>query len=242
MPRRYDPRVVHRHSELKRGKWSAAELLQLRERYASVGEDRLARQLRRSVESVRVTAERIFSSAARRKGSWTGDDLWQLKLLVGAHPVERIALVLRRTSADVQEQIERLRASQRVRPWNRTDLSLLKRLYGSRRDEDLAIALARPEVSIRAKAEELCLRKDKAFLRRMAESGHRTSMPRWTKEDLAALRALYPDRGNVEIAKILGRSVKSVVSKAHGLGLRKSDVRLREMGKANIALRYSGRR
>jgi hypothetical protein len=228
---------MRRNSELKRGKWSAAELLQLKERYATVGEERLARQLRRSVESVRLTAERIFAGSRRRRGGWTGDDLWQLKLLLGAHPVERIALVLRRPSSEVEAKIEALRAEQRVRAWNRSDLALLKRLYGSRRDEDLAVVLGRPEEAIREKAQELCLRKDKAFRRRM-EAEARTAMPRWTAGDLSALRRLYPDHGNVEIARILERSVKSVVSKAHGLGLRKSEDRLREMGKANVALRY----
>jgi hypothetical protein len=32
--------------------------------------------------------------------------------------------------------------------------------------------------------------------------------------------------------------VKSVVSKAHHLGLKKSDDRLREMGRANVSVRY----
>ena len=45
-----------------------------------------------------------------------------------------------------------------------------------------------------------------------------------------------------EAARRLGRSVKSVVSKAHHLGLRKNPERLVEMGRENVGLRYRDRR
>ena len=40
------------------------------------------------------------------------------------------------------------------------------------------------------------------------------------------------------MAQLLGRSVKSVVSKAHDLGLKKSEKRLETMGRENVELRY----
>jgi len=63
-------------------------------------------------------------------------------------------------------------------------------------------------------------------------------MPRWCKEDVARLRELYPETPNLDIAKQLERTLKSVVSKAHDLGLKKSPDRLRDMGRENVALRY----
>ena len=63
-------------------------------------------------------------------------------------------------------------------------------------------------------------------------------MPRWRPEELELLRKKYDTESNLEISKKLGRSVKSVVSKAHHLGLKKSDDRLREMGRANVSVRY----
>jgi DNA-binding NarL/FixJ family response regulator len=66
-------------------------------------------------------------------------------------------------------------------------------------------------------------------------------MPRWNASELEVLRALYPTRSNLEIALELQRSVKSVVSKAHHLGLKKEIERLREMGRENVRLRYNGR-
>lgn len=63
--------------------------------------------------------------------------------------------------------------------------------------------------------------------------------PRWTKEEIKFLLDWYADTSNTEIAEHLGRSVKSVVSKAFHMGLRKSPDRLREMGAENVSIRYS---
>ncbi|MDP7559887.1 MAG: hypothetical protein QF745_05045, partial [Planctomycetota bacterium] len=52
------------------------------------------------------------------------------------------------------------------------------------------------------------------------------------------LRNLYPTTPNLEIAQNLNRSVKSVVSKAHDLKLKKSQERLQSMGRENVSLRY----
>ena len=63
--------------------------------------------------------------------------------------------------------------------------------------------------------------------------------PRWTKNEVRLLRKMHAMRSNAEIAIILGRSVQSVVFKASHMGLQKSKKRLREMGKENIAKRWS---
>jgi hypothetical protein len=63
-------------------------------------------------------------------------------------------------------------------------------------------------------------------------------MPRWTEEEIAKLRDMYPGESNLHIAQVLARSVKSIVSKAHNMGLKKDPSRLREMGRENVSLRY----
>jgi hypothetical protein len=63
-------------------------------------------------------------------------------------------------------------------------------------------------------------------------------MPRWDAAAIEKLRQLYPTTPNLELARVLERSVKSVVSKAHNLGLKKEAERLREMGRENVSLRY----
>ena len=82
------------------------------------------------------------------------------------------------------------------------------------------------------------MNKDKAFLRKLNEGRASVKMPRWSDRELALLADKYPDQPNLEIARLLGRSVKSVVSKAHNLNLKKSPRRLRNMGRENVSLRY----
>jgi hypothetical protein len=88
-------------------------------------------------------------------------------------------------------------------------------------------------------ADKLTLSKDKAFLSK-TKGRSSTTMPRWRAEEIAVLRESYPTESNLALARRLGRSVKSVVSKAHHLRLEKSPERLREMGRENVAVRYSG--
>ena len=63
-------------------------------------------------------------------------------------------------------------------------------------------------------------------------------MPRWSLDDIGVLREMYSGHSNLDIAKRLNRTVKSVVSKAHDLGLKKSEERLRVMGRENVRVRY----
>jgi hypothetical protein len=172
-----------------------------------------------------------------RKGRWTQDEVLRLKRSFGVYPIEWIALVLRRPIEEVEARKQALAKRQRTGPWTRAELRMLKGLHGSRSDEHLALALQRNAVDIHHKARELCLCKDKAFARRRVARHGVTPMPRWQGADLELLRSLYPDHSNIEIARRLGRSVKSVLSKAGDLGLRKSSRHLQSMGRENVALR-----
>jgi len=107
----------------------------------------------------------------------------------------------------------------------------LKRRYGSTPDDVLAEELGVRIETVQRHAFELGLRKDKRSFPGL------TTMPRWTDEQLAVLDAAYPTVPNVEIARRLKRSVRSVISKASKLGLRKSPERLHEMGRKNVLLR-----
>lgn len=105
-----------------------------------------------------------------------------------------------------------------------------KRAYGSTPDDALARRFKTSKSVVARLANQHRLAKDKR-----AFPGLR--MPRWTERDLARLREWYATSSNLELAKTFGRSVSSVVSKAHGLGLNKSPERLREMGRQNVAIR-----
>ena len=224
----------------RKGPWSQAEIERLKRLYGMKPDGVVARELNRSVESVRRMARRVFSGDAV-SGPWTASELDALKNYLGAASLETISLVLRRPEEEIRRKVESLKAEIKSKPWTPADLQVLKRLYGTRTIQDLLLILGRPESDIEAKAAEVCLAKDKGFQRRRGE-GSGVKMPRWTPDHVEHLRKLYPDRPNLEIAKVLGRSVKSVVSKAHDLSLKKSEVRLRDMGRENVEVRYSGSR
>jgi hypothetical protein len=62
--------------------------------------------------------------------------------------------------------------------------------------------------------------------------------PRWTKDEISTLKRLYRTRSNSEIARLLGRTVSSIVFKGYRLGLSKGIRRLKEMGRENINKRW----
>jgi hypothetical protein len=146
-----------------------------------------------------------------------------------------------------------LRATQRSGAWTRAERQRLKDLYGTRTDEDLEVCLSRSREAIVAMAQKLCLAKDKRFAAHvaarqaagasaaaLAEPGAllRARMPRWSPAETERLRALYPDRDNLTVAKELGRTVTSVANKANQLGLKKSPGLLADIGRANVGVRY----
>jgi len=206
--------------------------------YGLKSDDYISKELNRPKASVQRMAEALFP-AAERTGPWTDDEIERMKRYLGVCEVETIARIFGRAIADVQARISELDGKKVDRDWTHEEVADLKRLYGTRTDEDIARIFERPEASIASKALELCLAKDKAFLRKISGDERTTRMPRWSADEIETLKRLYPDHSNLEIAKALGRSVKSVVSKAHNIGLKKDPSRLQEMGRQNVSLRYA---
>lgn len=220
----------------KRGRWSGTELARLRELYGLRDDAAIARELARPLASVVRTARKLFPPAVKR-GPWKASEVLELKRYLGATSTEVIARILGRTVEEVGQQIVELGRLQHNGAWARDELAHFKRIYGTRTDEDLSIIFARSLEGIRQLAAEHRLSKDKAFVRRLA-GVPATRMPRWAPEEVEALKRCYAMESNLEISRRLDRSVKSIVSKAHHLGLEKSAARLREMGRVNVSLRY----
>jgi hypothetical protein len=65
--------------------------------------------------------------------------------------------------------------------------------------------------------------------------------PRWTRDEISTLKRLYRSQSNAEIARVLGRTVSSIVFKGYRLGLSKGIKRLKEMGRENINKRWHRR-
>ena len=181
-------------------------------------------------------AEKLFPSGTR-VGPWTAQDVLRLKQYIGVAQPSVIARILGRSVSDVEKQIAELGQVRLDGSWSRDEIAELKRIYGTRTSDDLSRVFGRSTKDIESVAKELALAKDKAFIRKIKGEAS-TRMPRWTPAELEILRADYERCSNLDIAHRLNRSVKSVVSKAHNLGLKKSPDRLREMGRENVSLRY----
>lgn len=220
----------------RRGRWSQAEISRLRELYGLRDDAAIARTLNRPIYSVRKMALEVFQGE-RRTGPWSADEVQKLKRYLGRSSEEVIAQILRRDIKEVHDRILALDQSLTESTWTRVEIAEFKRTYGTRTDEDLARVFGRPVELIQELAGRLAMAKDKAFLRKLQGTAS-TRMPRWSEEELELLKTMYPTVSNLEIATKLNRSVKSVVSKAHNLRLKKDSDRLREMGRQNVSLRY----
>lgn len=226
---------------LRRGNWSVQELERLRQLLPRRGVQSTAHLLRRSEDCVRRKAEELLKVPARR-GRWTASDDARLQESWGAVELRLLALMLGRPSVAVQERAEALRADRHSGPWSREEVLRLKDLYGTRLDRDLEVCLQRSCEDIGGMATRYCLAKDKRFAANTVADQQavrgRQPMPRWTAEQVERLRQVYADRDNLEVARLLGRTVASVANKANLLGLRKSPTLLADLGRLNVAIRY----
>lgn len=252
---------------LRRGNWSVQELERLRLLLPNRGVEQTALLLRRSADSVLRKALDLLR-VPTRKGAWTESDDWQLRQAWGAVELRLLAPMLGRPTSEVRRRASQLRQRFVEGQWTRTELRLLKKLYGTRTDADLEVSLMRSRTEIAVAAKGLCLAKDKRFQaaqvssararqgaalaaalvaqsdgnsssKRPGNTGKRSSMPRWTPDEVEQLRKLYPDQDNLAVARALGRSVTSVANKAYQLGIHKTAALLTSIGRSNIAFRYA---
>jgi len=227
---------MQRPAAPRRGRWSQAEINRLRELYGLRDEAAIAHELNRPEQSVRKMAEEIFGTPTRT-GPWSAEEVQELRRYIGGTSTEVIARKLGRSAEEVAQQIGEMRKIQQVGRWSQEEIADFKRLYGTRTDDDLALIFGRTLESVQRLAERYRLAKDKAFVRKLTGTAA-TRMPRWDRAAIEQLKDLYPKTANLDLALKLNRSVKSIVSKAHNLGLKKEVERLREMGRENVGMRY----
>ncbi|MDA1114502.1 MAG: hypothetical protein O3A95_09430 [Planctomycetota bacterium] len=220
----------------RKGRWAFPEIERLRRMYGFKSEVQIAQDLNRTVQSVRRMIGKVFEGDPVI-GPWTALEIRKLKSYLGAADFTVIARIMRRPAAEIERKVQQLKGEVRQRAWTSADLQILKRYYGTRATKDVSLILGRPVNRIEDKAKELCLAKDKGYQRR-AGSGDPVKMPRWGPAEVEELKRLYLEQDNLTIADHLNRTVKSVVSKAHDLGLRKSSSRLKDMGRQNVRARY----
>ena len=127
----------------RRGRWSAEEVARFRESYGLKDEASIARELHRSVASVRNMAQQVYDSQERRTGPWTAPEVERLRGYLGASPVSTVARILARSEEDVNKQIAELARVRKVGSWSQEDVVVLKRVFGTRSNEDLAVVFGR---------------------------------------------------------------------------------------------------
>lgn len=218
------------------------ELERLRLLLPRRGVDAVAVLLRRSPESVHRKAMEMLRAAPAR-GEWSEAEDALLRDGFGVLEPRLLAAMLGRTATDVRQRGVVLRAQARRGPWSHAERQRLKELYATRGDDALEIAMQRSRADVAAMARELCLAKDKRFAAAVPRPrAGRTAMPRWSAAEVERLVALYPGADNLEVARLLGRTVTSVANKAHQMGLKKLPELLAHIGRSNVTWRYSGRR
>jgi len=216
-----------------RGRWSEHTINLLKRYYGRRPATWIASHIGRTVECVHRQAVKQFTT---RAVEWSAldDSIVRAGLMRRASRLE-IARRLVVSQEELDRRVEALRSAALDGPLRREHEEDFKRCYPSVLDSDLIAVFAITQVNIEEAAQRFQLRKSKGML---APLGLVTVMPRWTPSELTLLKREYAGTANVSIAKMLGRSVKSVVSKAHHLGLKKSEERLRSMGAENVRRRY----
>lgn len=121
-----------------------------------------------------------------------------------------------------------------ARVWKSSEKRMLCQAYGSTPNDELARVFDCSVEEIEQRAKIFALRKNKGCPNFKGQP-----MPRWSVREVEYLVDNYAESSNLEIALALGRSTKSVVSKASHMGLKKSKARRRASGKENVAKRYS---
>ncbi len=221
----------------RRGNWSTQELERLESLYPRSSEAQAARILGRSVETLRRKAEELFQRP-NTHGPWTDEEDRRLRQAYGLLTAAALSLVLARSQRDVRERVRQLRTQLRRGPWTSREQQLLKKVYGTRSDYNLIACLSRRKDEILRMAGRLRLSKDKRFLA-AAKSRVPRNMPRWSPAEVQRLRLLYPHMDNLELARLMGRSVASIANKANQLRMGKTPALRERIGRRNVAARYS---
>ena len=189
------------------------------------------------MEELKAAAWELFDEPAR-DGAWSDEETVELRRYLGAVDLDLLARMLGRSRADLDRRLVELAGEPRGEPFSPDEIVTFKRLYGTRSDEDLSLVFGRQLALVQETAKQLCLSKDKVFCARSPAARTRRACRAGTPANSSSSRRCTRACSNLDIAQALGRSVKSVVSKAHNLGLKKDKARLQQMGRQNVRMRY----
>lgn len=225
---------------VKSGQWAQPDIGSLTRMYGSTKLPEIARKIGRPLASVNKMVAKLFPESTENSNTpWGATDVARLKKLYGSvGTVDQWARILKRPVLEVERKIKSFETEVKERPWTRESLATIKKFYGSRTNIDLELILGMPAKQIEDQAAKLSMAKDKKFSSSTIGVSAGTNMPRWTAEDVETLKRMHGTASNSEIAQHLGRTTKSITSKANALGLYKTAEHLRQMGRDNVDWRY----
>jgi hypothetical protein len=119
--------------------------------------------------------------------------------------------------------------------WTPDYVTQFRKDYPSFTDKELCSMYQTNPLKVQQLAIQFCLGKNKLVLPGTVK------MPRWTESQLVTLKKLYSSNDNLIIAKKLSRTVKSVVSKAFFMKLKKNATQLTKTAKENVSCRSINR-
>ncbi len=201
-----------------RRKWTPAEDDYLREWFRKKTALEIANSLGRTEPSIKQRALKALSLPRTRMSShgprWTLEEDSFLTEKYGRIRTKDVAAALGRTVASIHSRALVLGLTRRTdrgpnRPWSKDDESYVLASYGMAALNELAFALRRTPTAIRNRANHP---------RWGLRPGVRRPRP-WLPEEDNVLRAEYQRTHTEVLAGNLGRSVSSVHSRVHALGL-----------------------
>lgn len=209
------------------GPWTALDDRRLRQAWGAVEAPVLALLIGRRPAEIRARVEELRANL--QGGPWTQAERQQLKKLYGTRRDEDLEVCLLRP----RDELARVAAQLCLAKDKRFVAASAEPGSPNARGANPRGAKARG-----AAPRGTTLRSAGDAAHDGSDTGVRLTMRRWTSEEVARLRELYPDHDNLSVARSLGRSVTSVANKAWQLRLHKSPGLLAEIGRSNVESRY----
>jgi DNA-binding CsgD family transcriptional regulator len=213
---------LHKSRELFKNtnnKWTAEDIARLRELYPDHNNKEIAQMLGFTAFAVDSKAHNMGLYKSREhlkkigRGVWTAEQDAQLRELYPDHTNEEIAQMLGFSVITVKNKAF-IMGLHKSDVWSAEDIAQLRELYPDHYNEEVAQMLGFSVSTVKSKAYSMGLHKSREHVLKINR--------KWTAEQDAQLRELYPDHTNEEIAQMLGFTTFAVNGRAHNMGLYKS--------------------
>jgi len=220
-PAQASPQVISSQADLPRRthqRWTAEEDEHLRAAFGTTRSAEIARQLKRTRAAVAQRALKVLRLPRKRTrpsgASWDPNSDAFLHSNYGRIPAKEIAASLHRTVSAVHSRAHIVHLTRRTvrgpnQPWSVDDEQYVLGNYGKVPRAELAKRMHRTPAAISGRASKP----------RWGLAAPRRSRKDWTPREDAILRSGYGNAPIQSISHVLRRTISSIHSRAHKLGL-----------------------